>query len=81
MIYGTKLSKHFLAILLVCLVASFRSQKIQYLLFRTISGVGGYRQHVYDGDAGQEAHDQEGLRDSGEPRQVELLIDICDTSL
>ena len=73
-----------MAILLVCLVAGFRSQKIQYLLFRTISGVGGNQgrtQHVYDYDAGQEPHDQDGLRDSGEPRQVELLIDICDTSL
>ena len=72
-----------MAILLVCLVAGFRSQKIQYLLFRTTSGVGGYQgltQHV-DDDEGQEPHDQDGLRDNGEPRQVELLIDICDTSL
>ena len=74
---------NFLAILLVCHVASFRSHNIQYLLFRTTSGVGGYQgltQHV-DEDAGQEPNDQDGLRDNGEPRQVELLIDICDTSL
>ena len=50
-------------------MAGFRSQKIQYLLFRTISGVGsnqGRTQHVYDYDAGQEPHDREGPRDSGD---------------